>query len=47
VNLGIFIDCGLGIIPIVYENVEYNGVENQQQVRDRVLELNALQRKQL
>jgi hypothetical protein len=31
-----------GIIPIVYENVEYNGVENQQQVRDRVLELNAL-----
>lgn len=32
-----------GIIPIVYENVEYSGVENQQQVRDRVLELNALE----
>jgi hypothetical protein len=36
-----------GFVPIVYENVEYNGVENQQQVRDRVLELNALQRRQL
>ena len=31
-----------GFIPIVYENVEYNGVENQKKVRDRVLELNAL-----
>jgi hypothetical protein len=32
-----------GIIPIVYENVEYDGVENQKKVRDRVTELNTKQ----
>lgn len=31
-----------GFIPIGYESIEYKGVENQEEVRDRVNELNRL-----